>query len=504
MTYEKAFPKEERIACNLDGMETVPVDPALICEDSREVKEGALFFAMQGEKSDGWDYIPTLSDSGCTVVTDREPPHDYTGRWLLVKNCRRANAVFWSRFYGDPGEELTVTAVTGTNGKTTVTRMLGAIAGEAQIPAAVIGTLGAQIGREFYPTMHTTPAPRELYRLLRMAADDRVKQVFIEASSQGLCYEKFAPLSVALGIFTGLSEDHLDYHRDMTSYAAAKALLFKKCKRALLNADSPFAETMRAALPKGSHCHLCSESSRFADFMAQNIEDRGIDGIAYDLIGENEAIHIGCPVPGSFTVMNSLLAAAGARLLGFGCEEIALALRRFAGVRGRMEQIALPGADFLAFVDYAHTPDALRLTLRSLRECLTQGGRLLLVFGCGGDREKEKRPIMGGIAAEYADYIILTEDNSRGERTEDIIGQIMGGINRKYAAGHLSVLPDRSQAIAWAVGQAGKGDILLLAGKGHENYTVSDGSGTRRPGADDHTVLRDAWERFRRTREEIG
>lgn len=490
--YRGMFADHPILDCNFDPDIPLPTDPALIAEDSRGVRNGGLFFALRGEKTDGHRYISSLADSGCTVVAE-EIPQDYRGRYLRVADTRAANAFFWSRFYGEPAKALQTVAVTGTNGKTTVTSMLEAIASVAGMPYARIGTGGSRVCGNFHEQTLTTPSPRELYALLREAADGGARAVFMEASSHAIAYRKLLPMQPDIAVFTGLGEDHLDYHGSMEAYASAKAELFRRAKAAILNGDSPYTERMRAALPKGADCRICSASSRFADFMAQNIEDRGAEGVRYDLISENAAIRIVCPAPGDFTVMNSLQAASAALFLGLPPRDISLALRRFTGAPGRMERVTLPGASFRAYVDYAHTPDALRRALATLRKSLPQGGRLLVLFGCGGERDREKRPLMGRAAAEEADLVILTEDNSRGERREEILAEILAGIPADFPRENLFIMPDRREAIEKAIALCREGDILLAAGKGNEHYTVQSASGGREPYAGDHTVLEQAY-----------
>lgn len=485
---------------NFPLTEEAPSAADRIIEDSRlltgrKSAEGSLLFlALRGEHTDGHRFLPEVAGIEGSVVLAEEIPPGYPGKYILTGSTRKACAALWSRFYGSPADALTVTAVTGTNGKTTVTRMLRAICEEEGEKCGVIGTVGNSVGGAERETEVTTPSPRELYRLLAEMRQAGEKYVFMEASSHALAYEKLYPIKPRLGIFTNLTPEHLDFHKTMDAYAAAKAKLFESSEMALLNADSPFAGRMRAALPEGEgQCYLCSESSRNAHFMAQNIRESGDLGVEFDLIGENEAIHIRSDLPGSFTVMNCLEAAAGARLLGFSCEGIAMALRRFAGVRGRMERLALPGAGFRAYVDYAHTPDALQEALRSLRSCLTGEGKLTAVFGCGGNRDHEKRPLMGAVAAKYADRVILTEDNSRDEDPEEIIAQILSGMPEGKKG--RCILP-RGAAIRTAVEEMQPGDILLAAGKGHETYAI-DKEG-KHPAKGDHTLIREAYEEIYR------
>lgn len=497
MTYQVLLREGLVLRANFDLGISVPNDAGKITEDSREARAGSVFFAMKGEKCDGHDFIMTLSGKKCTVIAEHIPP-EYRGNYMLVGNVRKANAVFWSAFYREPQNALTMIAVTGTNGKTTVCHMLQQILRRAGKSVAVIGTMGGEIGDEVIPLANTTPAPRVFYALLRKAADQGIRYAVFEASSMGLLYEKLSPVVCDIALYTGLSEEHLDNHGSMAAYAAAKAKLFAACDLALLNGDDGHCETMRTAAGSRTKCCLCSEKSRFADFMADHIEDEGLDGVSFDLIGENEAMHIRCPAPGAFNVMNAMLAASAARLLGIGCEEITLALRQYEAVSGRMEEVFLRDADFRCYVDYAHTPDALRQVLRTLRDAIGTSGKLTVCFGCGGGRDREKRPLMGAIAAQYADRVILTGDNDRGEDKNAILREIAAGIKGEDAARiEWSVIPDRAEACRAALALQRAGDILLVAGKGHEDYTLTNDREEKEKTKTDAALLASCWKERR-------
>jgi UDP-N-acetylmuramoyl-L-alanyl-D-glutamate--2,6-diaminopimelate ligase len=270
-----------------------------------------------------------------------------------------------------------------------------------------------------------------------------------------------------IGIFTNLTPEHLDYHGNMMQYAAAKAKLFKISKISVINADDSYGKFMYDQATGEKYTY--SRESAYADFTAQNVIGHGIKGSEYDLVSENEAIHVECAIPGSFSVSNSLAAAVAARLVGASCKDVALAIRRLPGVSGRMEKVPL-SADFTVIIDYAHTPDALENVLKTIRAFKTPSQRLVALFGCGGDRDKTKRPIMGGIAAAMADFTVVTSDNSRTEDPSAIIEDILKGIP---SDSDYKVIENRTEALCWVVENAMKDDIIVVAGKGHENYEIT-------------------------------
>lgn len=439
-----------------------------ISEDSREDLSGKAFICLVGEHNDGHDYISKAIEKGAAVlICERTTPECKNIPYVKVASTRKADALMWSKFYGDPAKSLKVIAVTGTNGKTSITYMLKSILEEMGKKVGVIGTIKNMIGEREVQTGMTTPLPKQLYALLAEMRDENVEYLVMEASSHALDYDKLAAITPEIGIFTNLTPDHLDYHVTMANYAKAKAKLFKISKVSVINADDSYGKYMYEQATGTRYTY--SRDSRYADFTAQNIKDYGIRGSEYDLVSENEAIHIVCAIPGAFSISNSLAAATAARLCGASCKDVALALRRLQGVAGRMETVPL-GGDFTVLIDYAHTPDALENVLKTVRAFKTPEQRLVVLFGCGGDRDKTKRPVMGNIATAMADFTVITSDNSRSEDPGKIIEDILAGVSE---GSNYTVIRNRTEALRWVVENARKNDIILVAGKGHENYEIT-------------------------------
>ncbi len=439
-----------------------------ISEDSREDLTGKAFICLVGEHSDGHDYVGEAVKKGAAVLICERLPLGYESYpYVITPSTRKADAWMWSRFYGDPASELKVIAVTGTNGKTSITYMLKSMLEEMGKKVGVIGTIRNMIGDLEVESTMTTPLPKQLYGLIARMRDAGVEYLVMEASSHALDFEKLAAITPEIGIFTNLTPDHLDYHENMGNYAKAKAKLFKISKISVINADDSYGKYMYEQATGKKYYY--SRDSRYADFTAQNIENHGIRGSEYDLISENEAIHIECSIPGAFSVSNSLAAAVAARLCGASCKDVALAMRRLQGVSGRMETVPL-GGDFTVIIDYAHTPDALENVLKTIRAFKTPAQRLVAVFGCGGDRDKTKRPVMGNIATAMADFTVITSDNSRTENPAAIIEDILRGVSE---GSNYKVIENRTEALNWVVKNARKDDIILVAGKGHENYEIT-------------------------------
>lgn len=316
----------------------------------------------------------------------------------------------------------------------------------------------------------TTPDPEDLYRLLAEMEADGVKTVIMEASSHALALGKLDALHFDAAIFTNLTPDHLDFHGSMDRYFEAKAKLFERCDLAILCGDDPWARKLRTRLD--CPVRVCSVKRQDADYVAEQIRNRGAEGISYCLRSARARIRMECPVPGRFTVMNTLLAATLALELGKSPACIHDALRSFAGVRGRMEPVRLPlSAEWRVFIDYAHTPDAMENLLRTARGFCRPGQRLVIVFGCGGERDRGKRPVMGALATSLADFAVITADNSRGEDPQEIIAEIVAGAQKQKAENY-TVIPHRRDAIAYVLRHAQAGDVILLAGKGHETYEI--------------------------------
>jgi UDP-N-acetylmuramyl-tripeptide synthetase len=332
----------------------------------------------------------------------------------------------------------------------------------------------------------TTPDPEDLYRMLAVMVEDGVEYVVMEVTSHALALGKLEPIHFAAAVFTNLTPEHLDFHGTMDAYADAKASLFSKSECSVINADSPHAARMLAMA--GGDVVTCSAEGRCTTYQALEVEQDDRMSVRYTLSSANRRIHLRCPIPGRFTVMNSMQAAIVALELGIRAATVKEALASVAGVKGRMERVKLgPDADITVLIDYAHTPDALENLLRTAAQMRTANSRILLVFGCGGDRDRTKRAPMGRIAATLADEVILTSDNSRGENPQDIVAEILSGVPQRE---HCRVILDRERAIRDAVLHAREGDLLLLAGKGHETYEI--GKDGRRPFCEEQ-IVKDAF-----------
>lgn len=447
--------------------------------DSRCRAENSLFVCIRGLHHDSHRFIPEAVRNGARWVLVQEdcfsgPIPDVTV--LRTSDTRRASANLYNAFYGFPAGRMRFIGVTGTNGKTTVTHLLRAILQTSLCRCGLIGTVGCEsAGRHLENRMNdrlanmTTPDPPELYRMLSEMADDGVEYVLMEVTSHALALGKLEPIRFDAGIFTNLTPEHLDFHGTMDAYAEAKSGLFRRCALSVINVDSPYADRMISAA--AGRVATCSAAGNRADYRATDVCRDGQNGVGYLLSSARSRLSIRCAIPGEFSVMNSMQAAVCAKELGFGNAAIRDALASIGGVRGRMERLKLgPDADFSVIIDYAHTPDALEKLLRTANDLRRPGERTVLVFGCGGDRDRSKRPLMGAVASRYADDVIVTSDNSRSEDPEEIIRQILTGID---PAKPVRVIPDRAEAIRTAVRTALPGDIILLAGKGHEEYEIT-------------------------------
>ena len=382
----------------------------------------------------------------------------------MVASSRRALAVIGANWYGHPARELTMIGVTGTSGKTTSTYLIKSILEQkAGAKVGLIGTIQNMIGSEVIHTERTTPESFELQGLLRRMADAGCTHAVMEVSSHALQLDRVYGIQYAVGIFTNLSQDHLDFHKTMENYCDAKALLFRQCDIGIYNADDPWHER----LLKDTACpRLFSYSVRGeADLMAKNVALHP-GSVDFDAEAETEWAHMHVGIPALFTVYNTLDAVAACWNLGVPLGECADALAKNHGVKGRMEIIPTPGKSYTILNDYSHKPDALENVLRSVKSFAK--GRTVVLFGCGGDRDKTKRPVMGKIAAELADFVIVTSDNPRTEQPQAIIDDILAGMQDSDTPRHVE--PDRVEAIHYAMDNARPGDVIILAGKGHEDY----------------------------------
>jgi UDP-N-acetylmuramoyl-L-alanyl-D-glutamate--2,6-diaminopimelate ligase len=442
-------------------------DVGSIVHDSREVTPGALFCCIPGARSDGHDHAPAaLAAGACALLVERMLPVEAPE--VRVDSVRRVLGPLCSRFHGFPSQSLRVLGVTGTNGKTSTTYLLEAIARAEGDRAGVIGTVEARAGGVAVPLRHTTPEATDLQALLAQMRDRGVDTVAMEVSSHALDQHRVDGTYFAAVAFTNLTHEHLDYHPTVEAYFDAKASLFEPrfSRRAAINIDDPYGVALRdRAATLGLEVCTYSVDDASADVYARGVLLRR-DETLLDLV-DNRSDHHGVvrsPLVGSFNVANALAAAATALVAGFSFEAVLAGLSAPVRVPGRFERVGT-GRDFAVLVDYAHTPDALASVLGAARS-LVDGGQLVVVFGCGGDRDRSKRPLMGEVATRLADIAIITSDNSRSEDPGAIARDVLAGVPPERGAPAVEL--DRRAAIRRAVRGAGAGDVVVIAGKGHE------------------------------------
>ena len=431
--------------------------------DSRAVKAGELFVAVTGFAADGHKFIPMALEKGAAaVLCERRPAADVP--FIRVASTRAALAAVSANWFGRPAEHMTMIGVTGTNGKTSITYLLKTVL-ERTLGAKVglIGTIQNMIGDAVLETERTTPESYELQALFARMLAAGCTHVIMEVSSHALALHRTDGIRFRVGIFTNLTEDHLDFHKTMTEYCDAKAQLFRQCDTGVMNLDDLYYERIR----RQADCRILTYSVRdnAADLVAKNIQLKP-DRIETDVVTGNEISRAELGVPGAFSVYNALAVIEAALALGIPLHEITAALRQAKGVKGRVEVVPTPGKDYTVLIDYSHTPDSLENVLKTVRGFCK--GRVIAVFGCGGDRDPFKRPVMGKIAAELADYSVVTSDNPRTEDPNAIIEQIVAGMSG--AKGRYTVIENRVRAIGWAMEHARANDIIVLCGKGHETY----------------------------------
>ena len=449
-------------------------DVAGVRLDHRAVGSGDLFAALPGSATDGARFVPEAVASGACAVLSPAPiePPPPVPNWVHPE-ARRVAGEAAAEVLGRPSEALTVIAVTGTNGKTTVAHLCGQLLSAAGRTPAVLGTAGHRLGSggRLEPAAHTTPDAPELQRLLARHRAEGGDAVALELSSHALEQERHAGLAIDVAVFTNLTRDHLDYHGDMERYAAAKERLFAALGEhgaAVVNTDDPASERMkRVAARRGARVITFSTRSR-ADLRASEVET-GPRGTLLGFVGMGiPRTRVSFPLPGRFNVENALAATAAVLVSGASPSSVLEGLATVSPAPGRLERVPTGELGFDVFVDYAHTEDALRVVLTSLREVCA--GRLICVFGCGGDRDPGKRAPMGAVVGELADVAVATSDNPRGEDPRAILAQVERGLAR--AAAQYRVVVDRAQAIRAALETAEAGDVVLIAGKGHETTQV--------------------------------
>ncbi len=433
-----------------------------IALDSREVKAGDLFCAYPGARHDGRDYIQQALDQGAAAVIYESagmPAGPGATACYAVAQLQRKIGVIADRFYGQPSRDLFITGVTGTNGKTTCCHLLTQALGVLGNRCGLIGTLGIGFIGDIAPGLHTTPDPIRLHRELRRFLDNGATHVCVEVSSHALDQGRVAGVAFDTAVFTNLSHDHLDYHDDMAAYGSSKALLFDcaSLRIAVLNHDDPFSYTLRA---RTSAKDTWTFGLAAGDVHGESITPED-DGLMVVINSGERTFTVRSGLIGRINAANLLAVAAVLLAYGHDVEQIGAAMDHLRPVPGRMELFRGAGDVPTVVVDYAHTPDALSRALRSIREHCTR--RLWCVFGCGGDRDRAKRPMMGHMAEILADIVILTDDNPRLERPQAIVSEIISGMKTSP-----KVIHDRSRAIRWAINNAQSRDWILIAGKGHE------------------------------------
>ncbi len=463
------------IECNthLSGIEIT----GITC-DSRKVKKGFAFVCIIGSISDGHDFAQTALEQGAAVIVAQRDLG--IENQVIVEDTHKTFATMSANWFGNPSDSLKLIGVTGTNGKTSVTYMLKKIIESFGEKVGLVGTIQNMISDEIIPTSNTTPNAYDLNLLFSQMKEKSCTYVIMEVSSHALDQCRVYGLNFEVAMFTNLTQDHLDYHITMENYLEAKKKLFKMCKSAIINSDDEYAQ----ALIEGIDCKVLTYSTGNAStFSAKAINYRPT-GVEYELVGDSVLQHIKVNTGGKFTVYNSLCAVCCALELGFNATEIAKSLAELDGVKGRAEVVPCD-RDFTIIIDYAHTPDGLKNILSTFREC--KKNRVISLFGCGGDRDKTKRPIMGSIAARYSDFVIITSDNPRSENPTDIINDILVGLDGSITP--YKVIENRIDAIKYAISIAQPEDIIVLAGKGHETYQILN-SGTIR--LDEREVVADA------------
>ena len=440
-----------------------------IAYDSRRLQRNGLFVALRGEKANGHEFIGAAIEKGASViVTEREEQHPRV-TCLVVENTRTALADLSANFYGHPARKLKLAAVTGTNGKTTTTFLIKHICEKAGLRCGLIGTVHYEIGERILPAIRTTPESLDLQELLAQIVNASCRAAAMEVSSHALAQDRARGLEWNVAVFTNLTQDHLDFHGTMESYFDSKAKLFaqlgsqrKKPKPvAIVNIDDRYGEQLLDRIGKRVAVVTYGMSVR-ADFRASNYRVE-FSGTSYQLDAHGKSYLVRVPLIGRFNVANSVAALAAANGLGISLRDAVLSLGKSPQVPGRLELVPAK-RQFQVFVDYAHTPDALRNVLKTLREL--EPHRLIVVFGCGGNRDRQKRSLMGEMVDRHADYAIITSDNPRKEDPNAIVGEIEKG----FRLSRYEKIVDRTQAIGRAVALAQPRDIVLIAGKGHENY----------------------------------
>lgn len=441
--------------------EYIDVDVLDVTSDSRQIKEGFLFICIKGATFDGHNVAKEMMEKGAVgVVVERDLGID--GQ-IIVDDTRSAYSPICANFFGNPANDLKLIGLTGTNGKTTTTFLIKQILENVGKKVGLIGTVQNMVGDEIYPAHYTTPDPHELQGLFRKMVDADCEYCVMEVSSQALAQGRVEGIHFLAAAFTNLTQDHLDYHKTWENYFNSKKILFENCDIAITNVDDKNGLEIVKDLPCKVITYAVDNIN--SDYTARNVMFSS-NGVKYELVCDRIG-RVDCPIPGRFSVYNSLCAATVALALGIEYEDVLIAISKSNGVKGRIEVVPT-NTDYTVIIDYAHSPDGLENIITSLKEIAE--GRVVTVFGCGGDRDRTKRPKMGKIAADLSDFCVVTSDNPRSENPSMIIDDILEGM--KDTKTPYEVVENRKDAIAWAMNNAKPKDIILLAGKGHETYQI--------------------------------
>lgn len=436
-----------------------------ITHDSREVQHGDIYVAIPGFRNHGIEFLQEAVAHGAVAIASDQHgvaiAQNHGLPTIELPSPRRDMALLAGEVFGHPERKLSLIGVTGTNGKTTVTSMLRHILSSTGHREGMIGTLGAFAQDEYLSGLRTTPESTDLYATLSYMQQQGITHVVMEVSSHGLELDRVAGLEFASAVFTNLSQDHLDFHQSMDNYFAAKAKLFGMTRAAVINSDDEYGQRLLADLPDSLPVTTCGISGQVRALDVTGMAD---GYTSFDINSDHSLGHVKLPMLGEFNVMNALCACASAQQVGVSLEQAAAALNSFPGVPGRCERVS-PSGKALAIVDYAHTPDAVEKILRQLRNAAT--GKLICVLGCGGDRDPSKRFDMGRIAAQFADVVIVTDDNPRTENPQSIRTEVMRGADEGRA--HVQEIADRAAAIKEAIHIGEAGDVVAVLGKGHES-----------------------------------
>lgn len=458
MKFNKLINEENIIESNGD----LTIEISGIEYDSRKIKKGDVFVAVKGYETDGHKYIESAVKNGASAVIMQEKC-DCSVPYIITENTRKSLADASNVFYDYPTKKLTLIGVTGTNGKTTVTYLVKSILEFAGHKVGLIGTNQNMIGDKVIESKRTTPESLELCRIFDQMVKDGSDYAVMEVSSHSLVLDRVSGFDFAIGAFTNLTQDHLDFHKTMEEYARAKSLLFKMCKKGVVNADDAWCQK----ICEGATCDIVKYSiHKKSDIFAHNIKytQRGVHFDVETPFGKDS---IRLDIPGEFSVYNALTAIGICQSAGIGIKDIANALVLAKGVKGRAEVVNIP-TNYTVMIDYAHTPDGLENIIKTVRGFCK--GRVVTVFGCGGDRDATKRPKMGKIAGDLSDFCVVTSDNPRSENPSAIIKDILEGM--KDVKAEYVTVENRRDAIKYAMEHAKENDVVILAGKGHETYQI--------------------------------